>query len=121
MRVVIFDQETYEPLTVVTVPANVMREIERGVRDRSYRFPIPHPVQLSPDPNAQMGLVDKASILRVSFEPIYKGDRLIMWLCTAEDGVSALLLRSTFLPGQQKDVNAIEQQAFIRGLLSALA
>lgn len=123
MRVVIHDAETYEPITVVTIPNHYIREMEQGARDYSLRMAVPMPVS----PYARGAKMDctmmKGTVLRLRFEPIHRGrsGKRFMWLCTAEDGESALLLHSTFLPGQQKDVNAIERQAYLRGLFEALA
>lgn len=123
MRVVIHDAETYEPITVVTIANQYIRDMEEGKRDYSLRLPIPMPA--SPYARNAQALdwrEAKTDILRVRFEPIHRGrgGERFMWLCTAEDGDSALLLRSTFLPGQQKDVNAIARQAYLRGAFEAL-
>lgn len=56
--------------------------------------------------------------------PIWEGHeskrRLLMWLCTTQDGESALLLKSTFLPGQQAAVNEVRRDAFLDGLMAAM-
>lgn len=122
MRVVIHDKETYEPITVVTIPSQYIREMEQGTRDYSLRLPIPMQASGYAYDAKLDATMAKAAILRIRFEPIHRGrgGERFMWLCTAEDGDSALLLRSVFLPGQMKEVRYVEQEAYLRGLFEAL-
>lgn len=118
MRVVIYEPENYEPITVIEVPLRYMREIESGARSRELSFPA------FPDLTVVMGpttdLTFNYKIVRLSFEPIYKGRGRLMWLCTANDPESALLLRAAFLPGQHGEVNRQIQGSFLRGLITAM-
>jgi hypothetical protein len=63
----------------------------------------------------------KNNIVTIRFEPIWKGQKRLMWLATTQDGETALLLRSTFLPGQQGEVERERQKAFMRGFMAAIA
>ena len=42
------------------------------------------------------------------------------WMLFTNDEESAMLLKSAFLPGQQKEVQMREQQAFAKGFWSAI-
>ena len=123
MRAVIYDQEGYEPLTVVEVPESFMREIESGRRDRRLRFPIPStlPTYLDLMRDAEPTPVRDMSC-EIFFDPIYndRQPKPFMWLCTTRDPDTALLLRSTFLPGQNREVQSLMQAAFTRGLMAAM-
>lgn len=119
MRVVLYDHETYEPITVFDVPGDLMRQAISRQR-RTLHVPI-FPTMAAPESSAaNVPMMAKNLAITVSFEPIEKGGRIITWLCTTGDGESALLLRSAFLPGQSRAVNDIEQSAFMRGLMKAL-
>jgi len=119
MRTVVYDNFTYEPLTVISVPGEYLLEIERGERPPILQFatepriPPTWEVSARPEPDLKLGIVT------LRFEPIMKGRHRLMWLCTAEDGETALLLRSVFLAGQNYRVAQREQEAFARGLILA--
>jgi hypothetical protein len=131
MRVVIYDREDMEPITVITLPEwgrEFLREIERGHRGPEITFPVRPPMRAVDwkEPPADVPVTDfRRFQCRIRFEPIWEGDgpkrRCLMWLCTTRDGESALLLKSTFLPGQQAAVNEERQKAFTDGLMAAFS
>jgi len=129
MRVVIYDREDMEPITVISLPdwgRDYLREIEQGQRGTEVTFPVIQPMRAgnwnSPAPAAELTDLRK-STCRLRFEPIWEGHdgkrRRLMWLCTTMDGETALLLRSTFLPGQQAAVNEEREKAFVGVLMAA--
>lgn len=118
MKIVIYDHETYEPITVVEVHISFLREIESGKRPPSLIFPVLHDLLLQS--RAELSSYVKMRTVRINFERIMKGNRTLLWLAKTEDGETALLLRSAFLPGQNKEVQAREQAAFLGGLLAAV-
>ena len=79
-------------------------------------IPVMGPVQLfriDESPSAQFRTV------RITAEVLRKGDKKHMMLFT-HDEESALLLKSAFLPGQQRAVQDREARAFGLGFLDAL-
>ncbi|MFL5063479.1 MAG: hypothetical protein ACJ8FU_08635 [Xanthobacteraceae bacterium] len=120
MRAVIYDAEGYEPLTVIDVPQRFMREIERNERPPVLRFAVPRPY-VRPFVPERLDPLAFMNVVTVRFEPIYKGKRRFMWLCTTEDAESALLLRAVFLPGQQGEVNHQLEEAFLKGMFAAMS
>jgi len=120
MRIVIYDKDDHEPITVIHLPkwaADVA--IERG-HVRLYTFP---DIDLSAltAMSTPMETTLKQRVVTLSFEPVYKGKELLMWLVYADDPESALLLRSTFLPGQRGQINEMKKQAFLKGLIEGLS
>ncbi|KMO41158.1 hypothetical protein [Methylobacterium aquaticum] len=124
MRVVIYDAEDMEPITVIRLPDHMrgyLDEILDGRRGPEITFPVQDPLR------ARDFLADVSSapvqlrVVRLKFEPIRKGRGLLMWLCTTRDGETALLLKSVFLPGQQRELNHQREDAFMAGLFAALA
>jgi hypothetical protein len=123
MRAVVYDHEGYEPLTVIDVPQRFMREIESGKRAPELVFPAYEPIaMMSPTPVMDA----KVKTVRLRFEPVFRGsgayargDRPFLWLCTTDDGETALLLRAAFLPGQQRELQGRVRRAFLAGLMAA--
>lgn len=116
MKIVIYDHETYEPITVIGVHISFLREIESGKRAPYLIF------ATAPELYSKLDVTSCITMrtVRISFERIMKGSRTLLWLAKAEDGETALLLRSAFLPGQNKEVQARERAAFLGGLLAAV-
>ena len=129
MRVVIYDREDMEPITVISLPEwgrDYLREIEQGKRGPEITFPVVQPMRARERDGAasQIDPTDlRKSTCRLRFEPIWEEHagkrRCLMWLCTTMDGETALLLKSTFLPGQQAAVNEEREKAFVGGLMAA--
>lgn len=120
MRTVVYDHETYEPITVIEVPGSFLAEIESGKRGPILVFPT-RPIVSTLAPREDISPTTMAfRTVRLRFEPIYKGQARILWLATTDDGETALLLRSAFLPGQQHAVQEREQTAFLKGLVIAI-
>ena len=122
MRTVIYDAADMEPITVIDVPLSFLREIEAGERGPILNFAV-MPLMRAPGylaPSATDIQDIKAHSVSIRFEPIYHGTRRLMWLATTMDGDTALLLKSVFLPGQQRAVNEGRDRAFMRGMLAAM-
>jgi len=118
MRVVIYDAEDMEPITVVKLPPWVIELAERG---QSVTVPVLKPITAG-WANEQIDLPRTAALsqCRLKFDCIMKGNERMMWICTTMDGESALLLRSVFLPGQQSALNEERSNAFLDGLMAAM-
>lgn len=129
MRVVIYDREDMEPITVISLPEwgrDYLREIEQGKRGPDITFAVIPPMRAGNWGGADLDASPadfRKHTCRLRFEPIWEGHegkrRRLMWLCTTMDGETALLLKSTFLPGQQAAVNEEREKAFVSGLMAA--
>lgn len=117
MRVVVFDQEMREPLTVVDVSMDLFRRATKG---QPIRFRIPENfrewMMNVGGPTQAQATTFRVCTLRL--EPIYRGDEVIHWNAIPDDEQLALLLRAAFLPGQISEVQRREAKAFLQGLLS---
>jgi hypothetical protein len=117
MRVVVYDKETMEPLTVISIPGDYLSRFGRRMH-----FPVIQPISFGPVPTEIEPINMRRWYVTLDFEPIYNGKdpHPMMWLCTTNDGETALLLRSVFLPGQQREVQERTRDAFLSGLAAAL-
>lgn len=123
MRTVIYDAEDMEPITVIDVPGEYLREIQAGKRGPELRFMAMRPI--SPADFVSDGPIRpdvQIPIVRIRFEPIWNGrsERVLMWLATTMDGETALLLRGVFLPGQRAEVRREREDAFMKGFMTAI-
>ena len=124
MRVVVYDAEDMEPITVIQLPGHMreyLNEILDGSRGPEITFPLLRPLSAAIVLAKEPPDLTMAPYVRLKFEPIWKGKGLLMWLCTTRDGETALLLKSVFLPGQQRELNQQREDAFMAGLFAALA
>lgn len=127
MRVIVMDKDMREPLTVVDIPASLMRDVENG--NRSY---ITLAVPLTLDawragvdlvPNAPETVTMKRVHLKM--EKIVKGGsrgtpyEILFWTAIADDEELALLLRAAFLPGQVTELRRRELQQWFMGAVGA--
>lgn len=115
MRVVLYDDETMEPITVFSIPTWAY---ERLKKDERIRFPV---IQRMSWVDAGEGAVKPMEVPTVTvwFEQFHrKGEK--HWFAFTRDGENALSLRSLFLPGQKKTVSNLELKAFVDGLLMAI-
>lgn len=129
MRVIVFDRELHEPLTVVEVPAWLAEQAKDG-----------HPIRLLPpqpfDPSAMFRDEPTEAvceqIVTLTFERVSRSVRasprlqaagvkyeseILFWYAYADDPETALLLRAAFLPGQVGEVQRREKRAYVMGLL----
>lgn len=124
MRVVVYDAEDMEPITVIQLPGHMreyLNEILDGCRGPEITFPLQRPFSAADFVAKEPPALTMALYVRLKFEPIWKGKGLLMWLCTTRDGETALLLKSVFLPGQQRELNQQREDAFMAGLFAAMA
>ena len=115
MRVILFDPESYEPLTVVEIPAWLMKDVELGVR--RVRLPVPMNMREWFTKSDIMNPVSM-SVVDLDMEPVRKGNSIIYWMGLPTDPELALLLRAAFLPGQQTELQRREATAFIEGVFA---
>jgi hypothetical protein len=114
MRCVVYDPQDLEALTVIDVPQNFIRELENGERFNILRFPIPEPMptwstDISP-------FLPRIAVVRM--ERFHYG-RVSTWVAMALNPEICLLMRSELLPGQRRDAQEREREAFLTGLALA--
>ena len=117
MRCVVYDPEDLEALTVIDVPQQFIRELEQGKRGPHLRFPIWEDC-ISWSRLAKEISVNTMRIADVRMERFCYG-RISTWCAMAMNPEICLLMRSEFLPGQRRDVNKREREAFVSGLITA--
>jgi len=113
MRAVLYTVNL-EPITVISLNAWLARYLEEYKR-----VTLPLPVQM---PRYYGPSIEDSEILRTvdiwSEEFVYRKCKSVMLFTV--DEVSALLLKSDFLPGQQAELNDRRDQAFAKGFFEAL-
>lgn len=118
MRVIIFDRELHEPLTIVEVPHKLAEEAKSG--RPIHLMPPPPPFRLTAKPEKEPEFFD-IKIVTLTFERVMRGDsrtgtETLFWYAYANDPETALLLRATFLPGQLGEVRRREKEAYVKGI-----
>lgn len=117
MRVIVFDDETMEPITAITLPKWMTDRLRSGERIR-----VPYVPQISLADAIAPGDLPPAvprTWCEIWFEKfVRKGST--HWFCFTGEGEHALNLKSVFLAGQARAVIEREEAAFGRGVLAAL-
>jgi hypothetical protein len=114
MRVVVYDDETMEPITAITLPKWMT---DRLKAHELIKVPYMPRVMATFDPNVPLDPV--RTYAEIWFESFHRnGER--HWFCFTRDGEHALRLKSVFLAGQMQAVLDREQAAFSEGVLKAL-
>lgn len=111
MRVVLYDDETMEPLTVLQLPSWFTARLVNGER---MRVPMILPVSMDDD-EGPIGPLPK-TFVTIWFEKFTRHGREHWFAFTAE-GDDAMMCRAVFLPGQYREVQSREKAAFMAGLL----
>lgn len=112
MRVVLYDDETMEPLTVLHLPSWFTERLVAGER---MRVPMILPMSAIADDDVPVAPTPKTSVT-IWFEQFVRHGREHWFAFTAE-GADAMMCRAVFLPGQYREVQSREQAAFMAGLL----
>jgi len=115
MRVVLYTEDL-EPITVLDLPSSAMQRLTDGGR---WRVAVFQPFRLSSIPTRQTPVKEEMKIVEIWAEKFVRKGREQFFLFT-RDEVAALMLRSTLLPGQHKDVQAREREQYMQGFLRGL-
>lgn len=139
-RIVVMDAELHEALTVVEIPASIMRDVQTG--EMRWVFLMPPPPRLSASdfysplnpPPARMAIPNP---VRLSMECVFRGSggdarrpppqgqgersTPLFWYAYADDPELALTLRAAFLPGQLGEVQRRQQEAYWRGAFMGMS
>lgn len=118
MRVVLYDDETMEPLTVLHLPSWMPPRLRNGER---MVIPVMRKLDLSAsyggDTTPPMDI--QGDRVGIWFEKFLRHDQL-HWFAFTRDSENALSLKSVFLPGQWSDVHAEYQRGVGDGIVRAL-
>lgn len=122
MRCVIYDPVDMEPLTIFDVPGEFIRELEAGRATNTLSFPVVLPYEVATrfptDEEMLNSFHQPLPIADIRFERfVYRNVRT--WCGMALNPEMALLLKSEFLPGQQKEVWAERRKGFREGFSEA--
>jgi len=117
MRIVLYDHETLEPITI----ADILHWRDLGMPEgATINVPLPPKLaELSFKRDDTVPYEPSIRHIRIRFEELRRNGRS-HWMAFTDDPESALTLRATFLPGQRGTVNELQQKAFLRGVVAAL-
>lgn len=104
-----------EPITVLELPALAREILEEQGRVTLH---VPEPPAWLPEGGPVSAYVPPRTV-RIRAELLRRGARRHLMLFT-EDDEAALLLRAAFLPGQRRELQSRERDAFAAGVLRAL-
>ena len=115
MRIIVFDEELHEPLTIVEIPHDLARMGMDGV---PVRLLAPMDFDSGWAPPTSPFLTEK--VVQLRFERVCRGNarNVLFWFAYADDPETALLLRAAFLPGQAGEVQRRQRHAWLEGALS---
>jgi hypothetical protein len=116
MRLVIYDDDTMEPITVVSVPWFGEKDIER--LGRRLRLSTPPPQELVAFDPGPPEAPFRAPIVELRFEQFVRHGRP-SWMCFTREAELAMLLDPDWLPGQRRRINEIKDSE--RTLIAMLA
>lgn len=115
MRIVIYDDESFEAVTVINLPGLTNRDI--ASRGRRWRLAVP------PPPMAMCEISKVApihepfgmEIVELEFEPLARQSarhgRQEHWLCFTRAAELAMKLNPTWLPGQRPAIDELQRQS----------
>ena len=120
--IVLYSDEHLEPITVVSVPASLLRRAQDGDLIRIAVPPVIRPLSYEIKP------VLESELMSVTFwaEPFVRsprGHRRAQqrdWLYFVRDEELALRLRPDYLAGQRRDVYLRERAAFLTGVFAGM-
>lgn len=116
MRTVLYSDEDFEPITVIDVPEWMMKMIRSN-----------EVVRLSIPLILPTGVYNYDPVEPVSFRDVHIfGERLRRnnqesWLMFTKHDELAMLLKSTYLPGQRGDLAKQRKEAFVEGIVHAIS
>lgn len=112
MRVVIYDDEDMEPITVINLRGVTPRCLrERGMR---WRVPVPEPFMITMRSPEDISAVQKTRVVDLEFEPLRRrtrdGREQESLICFTKAADLAILLNPDWLPGQRSAINYLQDQ-----------
>lgn len=120
MRVIVFDRELHEPLTVVEMPFDLFERGKRGERIRMI------PEQLLDERALREWMSPATEVPHIEWQFITlrleevrkgRGGETLFWFAYADNETLALRLRAAFLPGQVGELRVQRQRAWADGVM----
>ena len=114
MRIVIYDDDDMEPITVVNLRGVTMRDLQQ--RDMRWRIPVPQPITpyVMSDEEAANAMMQHIPIVELVFEPFRRtsrdGRRMESVMAFTKAADLAMLLNPDYLPGQRSAVRFLQDQ-----------
>lgn len=114
MRIVIYDDESFEAITVINLPGLTNRDI--ASRGRIWRVAVPPPPLLSVctvSVPAGVPEFSRIEVVELEFEPLVRQSRhgrQEHWLCFTRATDLAMKLNPAWLPGQRPAVDELQRQ-----------
>lgn len=122
MRFVIYDDETLEPITVISLTGWGWKDIE--ARGNRFRLAVHEqiPIRTNPPTEEEMACYQPIKTVDIWFERFRRGGQET-WMCFTRQSELAMLLRPSWLPGQRSTVQELERmnKRLTAMFLSALA
>lgn len=120
MRFVIYDEETMEPITVVSIAGIGEKDIEQHGRRLKLSVPPDWTTATTRGPSEPLETIIQMRTVDLTFEPLFRNGRQASWLCFTREAELAMALDPAWLPGQQSRINAMEaERRFLARLISA--
>lgn len=116
MRIVLYDDELFEPITVFDVPQWAVERLKHG---RRVHFPVFSCDSREYVHEGRAVNVKPLPCVTVWFEKFIRKE-VVTFMAFSADFQNALKLAPTYLPGQVGDLRSRCEIAFIEGLLAAL-
>lgn len=105
MRVVVYDEESLEPITVVNLPGLSDRCLQER---RHWRAVVPPPLAKSEGQGAAVEYID-LEFEQISRVTLRHGEQTT-WLCLTRAAELAMLLTPDWLPGQRPAVQRLQEE-----------
>lgn len=111
MRVVIHDEETLEPITVVTLPGLTEKNLERK---RHWRVSVHDGANEPRKMPAERAYSDRLRFVDLTFEKVSRvtltyGEQ-VTWRCLTRATDLAMLLTPDWLPGQRPAIDMLQRE-----------
>jgi len=111
MRVVIHDEESLEPITVVNLPGLTERNLEEK---RHWRVSIHDGANVPREMPAERNYSDRLRFVDLTFEKITRvtltyGEQ-VTWRCLTRATELAMLLTPDWLPGQRPAIDLLQEE-----------
>lgn len=111
MRIVIYDEESLEPITVVNLPGMTERALEER---RYWQFAVTRKLPEGEAPEGKNSYVDSVKMVELEFEKVSRvtlhyGEQHT-WLCLTRATELAMLLEPDWLPGQRRAVDTLRER-----------
>lgn len=111
MRVVIHDEETLEPITVVTLPGLTEKNLEKK---RHWRVSIHDGANEPREMPAERAYSDRLRFVDLTFERVSRvtltyGEQ-VTWRCLTRATDLAMLLTPDWLPGQRRAIDMLQSE-----------